>query len=88
MSNHIVMTAAAKMPRNCWGTYRRVAVVRLEPDFKGIPAMISERAKGVAEVVASWERLNVGTTERCAYEVALTEAYAMAEALNGGQNHE
>ncbi len=81
-ATHIVMTAAAKMPRNCWGTYRRVAVVRLAAGFAGTPKMISERAHGVAEVVATWERCHVGKTHRCVYEVALTEAQELAAKLN------
>lgn len=82
MTRHIILTASAKMPRNCWGIYRRVAVLELEPGFTGTPKMISERAKGVRSIVRSWERLNVGRTERCAYEVALAEAEELCQALN------
>lgn len=76
---YIVMDAAAKMPLKCWGKYRRVAV--LEVDCAGLPSMISDRARGVVRVVRTWEKLNVGSTDRCAFEVALAEAYALAAKL-------
>lgn len=78
---YIVMTAAAAMPATCWGKYRRVAVVEVEQGAAW-PAMISERARGVVRIVATWERRNVGTTERCAYARALTEAQELADKLN------
>ena len=80
MTHYIVQTAAAKMPTSCWGTSRRVAVLEVEDGVESV-AMISERAKGVVRVVETWERLNVGTTDRCAYEMALAEAYAMITEL-------
>ena len=79
---HIVMTASAQMPASCWGTYRRVAVVSLEDGFNGVPKMISPRARGINRVVRTWESLNVGSTDRCAYRVALAEAAEMADQLN------
>ncbi len=86
MPRFIVMTAAACMPAKCWGTYRRVAVVELDsslPDGER-PRMISARARGVARVVETWERRNVGTTDRCAYARALAEAEALAAELERG----
>jgi hypothetical protein len=77
----IVQTAAACMPNSCWGRYGRVAVLELEPGATSA-AMISERARGVRRVVETWERLNIGTTDRCAFARALTEAEAMAAKLN------
>ena len=77
---YIVASSSAKMPRKCWGQYRRVAVLEIEPGAK--PAMISERAKGVRRVVETWERLSVGKTNRCAYRRALEEAKALADRLN------
>ncbi len=82
MNRYIVMDAAACMPANCWGRYRRVGVVEIEPGAE--PRMLSERARGVISVVQTWERLNHGTTDRCAYRVALAEAEALARALNKG----
>jgi len=79
-SSYIVQTAAAPMPNSCWGVYRRVAVLEVEPGVDHV-AMISDRARGVRRVVRTWEARNVGTTPRCAYERALAEAESLAEHL-------
>lgn len=79
-----MLTAAAPMPRSCWGRYRRIAVVELCDGFAGRPKMISPRARGVVRIVQTWERLHVGITERGAYQRALVEARALAERLNSG----
>jgi hypothetical protein len=80
----VVQIASANMPNGCWGAHARVAVLEIEPgtraDFK--PTMISERARGVARVVETWERLNVGKTERCAFRRALAAAERLAADLN------
>lgn len=75
----MILTARACMPASCWGTYRRVAVLEVEAGTH--PAMISERAVGVYRVVQEWGPCNVGTTERCAYERALSEAYELIDRL-------
>jgi len=84
----IVMSAAANMPNSCWGVYRRVAVVLVDlsklPEGAGRPRMISTHARGVVDVVETWERLNVGKTDRCAYARALAEAEALAAKINDG----
>lgn len=78
----IVKTAADRVPGG-WGTYRRVAVLEVEPGVTADDvAMISPRAKGVIRVVETWNRLNVGKTDRCAYRRALAAAHALAEDLN------
>lgn len=84
MHRHIVMTAAAQVPSSWkWRhTWRKVAVVRLQDDFAGTPKMISERAKGVDEIVYLRDRLHVGTTDRCEFRRALAEAEALAAKLN------
>jgi len=46
--------------------------------------MISTHARGVVDVVETWERLNVGKTDRCAYARALAEAEALAAKINDG----
>lgn len=83
------MTSAAAMPQSCWGVYRRVAVLEVDPGAR--PAMISERARGVRRVVAMWEKLNVGKVAlhaglrpvgRCAWSRAMIDAAEMAEELN------
>jgi hypothetical protein len=81
MSHFIVKEATAKMPSSCWGKYKRVAVLEVENGVFNV-SMISDKAKGVVQVVATWERLHVGTTPRCAYRQALQEAEEMARSLN------
>src|SRR5271155_1024935 len=78
MSHYIVQTAAAQMPSSCKGRYRRVAVLEV---LEGVEraSMISERARDVIRVVATWEKLNVGTTPRSAYGRALAEAEQFVE---------
>lgn len=78
----VVMQAAACMPNSCWGRYRKVAVVEITDGFKGRPAMISARAKGVARVVALWDKQSVGKTARCAFRQALAAAEALCARLN------
>jgi hypothetical protein len=76
----VVITAAACMPNSCWGTYRRVAVLEV---VRGVtPKMISARARGVVRVICTWERRNVGKTDRCAYSRAVAEAVEMVDELN------
>ena len=85
-TTYIVQSAAANMPSSCRGTYRRVAVLEISPDdlpeSETRPRMISAHARGVVRVVETWERCNVGSTSRCAYERAWTEAEEMAAELN------
>lgn len=79
---YIVMTAAAAMPSSCkFGEYRRVAVVECNPEVEQAPKQIHPRHKAVARIVATWERLNVGTTSRCAYRQALAAACALVDEL-------
>lgn len=80
----LVMTAAACMPRNCWGKYKRVAVVEIDPTALadlGLtkPKQISERARGVVRIVETWERQHVGTTQRSAFFRALAQARDLAD---------
>lgn len=83
----IVMTAPAKMPSSVKARYRRVAVVKLDPAWAAehpgeTPKRICERARGVKEIVKTWERLLVWQTEGCAYQRALAEAYDLAHEIN------
>lgn len=82
LQRYIVMTSTAKMPTNCWGDYRHVAVVELEPGFTKRPSMISERARGVARIVIHYGPQNVGTTARCAYQKTLKRAQEYTDELN------
>lgn len=70
--------------RNCggWGSYVKIAVVEVESGRLSEPTMISDRARGVIEVVEVWERVYKGKTDRCAAARARREAEALAEQLN------
>lgn len=80
-THFIVQTASAYMPSSCWGVYRRVGVLEVDLGLRHV-SQISERARGCARVVRTWERLNVGKTARCAYDRALDEAERLAAELN------
>ena len=82
MNRFVVMHRSAHMPSKCWGVYRRVAVVETDLPGDEEPKMISERAAGVVRIVETWEGLNVGTSERCAFQRALRDAERLAERLN------
>ena len=79
-SEFLVKVSAARMPSSCWGMYARVGVLECDPG--AAPKMLSARARGVRRVVATWEKLHVGRTTRCAFQRALAEACAMAARLN------
>ena len=76
------MTRCAKMPNNCWGKYRRVAVVETSLPAGIEPRMISKRARGVVRIYHDFGALNVGKTDRCAYRRALAGATSLANAMN------
>ncbi len=82
---YIVKDSAARMPGSCWGRYRHVAVMEVDPDTW--PAMISARARGVRRIVQTWERCNVGLTDRCAFKRAMVEASRLAAQLNAMDEH-
>jgi len=84
-THYIVQSATACMPSSCWGRYARLAVLEVDADLTHV-SMISDRARGCHRVVRTWERLNVGKTDRCAYGRAEREAEALAAALNGGRS--
>lgn len=87
----IVMTSAAKMPQSCRGVYRNVALVHLNQEYtaRGLrPAMISERARGIVRLspmrtaIVHLGHHSVGSSTRCAYELALVDAQSRADRLN------
>jgi hypothetical protein len=82
---YMVLTASTTPASSCRGTYARVGLVELEPGFVGRPKMISERARGVLQVVETWENCNVGKTDRCAFSRAKIEAEEMAEFMRATQ---
>jgi hypothetical protein len=74
-----VLVSSASMPNNCKGTYKRVAVLRVDHHEREVgytPKTIRE-IRGV-EIVRTWERLHVGKTDACAYRVAIAEAETYA----------
>jgi hypothetical protein len=80
----IVMTSTAKMPSSVRSRYRNVALVRLTEAFRELglrPLMISDRARGVAELRHRGHHF-VGKTSASAYQRALAKAQADADALN------
>jgi hypothetical protein len=83
----IVMSASCTPAANCWGRYKRVAVVLVDRDAlrelgREVPQTISKNAKGVVRIVKIWENQNVGTTVNCAYQRALIEASDLADKIN------
>lgn len=78
-STYIVKTASAKARK--WGRHGRVAVLEIEAGLVDV-SMISSRAKGVVQVVQIWEDLNMGSSNRCAYALALAEATTLCAKLN------
>jgi hypothetical protein len=80
-THFIVQTSSAKMPQNCWGTYRNVAVLEVEEGLEWV-SMISDRARGCKRVVLRYGPQHVGSTDRCAYERTLKRAEEYAARLN------
>jgi hypothetical protein len=83
----IVMSASCTPAANCWGRYKRVAVVIVDRDVlrelgREFPTMISKNAKGAVRIVRTWENQNVGATANCAYRRALIEAQELADKIN------
>ncbi len=83
-THYIVQDATAKMPASCWGKYRRIAVLEVDADLEHV-SMISDRAKGCHRIIEVWDRLHVGTTDRCAFARAMREAEKLADQLNAGE---
>lgn len=89
----IVMSASCTPSANCWGRYKRVAVVVVDQEVlrelgRELPSSISKHAKGVVRIARIWENLNVGKTARCAYQRALVEAQELADKLNSEMSHD
>ena len=76
---YVVMTSAAKMPSSCWGRYGNVGIMSVAP---GAPMPRIMRESKTASVVWYRGKLNKGSSSRCAFEQALTEATAKAAELN------
>lgn len=87
MSWYCVMTSSAhnKGTAAKFSQYRNVAVVEVQ-DGMPKPRMISPRAIGLIRIVQFWPSCNVGTSERCQYQIALREAEALVDELNATQS--
>jgi len=86
MPNYIYMEACPALrgkAREYGRRYRKMAVVELEPGFKGQPKMISERAIGVRRVVEC-TTVHVGKTSRSAGVRTIVRYRALVDALNAG----
>jgi hypothetical protein len=83
MAHYIVMTASAKVSGKArqFGRYGHASVVEVET-ADTVPAMISERAKGVVRIVWDSGACSIGKTDRSAFAVAKAHATAMAARLN------
>ena len=82
MNTHqIIKVSREKMPSSCFGAYRyyRIAILEVDEDHIDGVSMISERAKGVISIVREWRNLYKGTTDRCAFARAMTEALELVE---------
>jgi len=89
-TRYMLLDKSAKMPSKCKGQYRRLAIVELNPAAIMAARLagqqitelrIDPRDKRILRIIATWERLNVGITDRCAYGRALADAKAMLARL-------
>lgn len=85
MKTFQILTAAAHMPGSCWGRYGKIAVVEVDSNYTERIKMISPRARGVKAVIEVWDRLNMGTTPRCAFARAMREAQTLLDTLTTEQ---
>jgi hypothetical protein len=67
-TDRVVVSACAAMPSSCWGVYRRVAIVEVPTGVK-VKAIDPRRMT----VIATKEKLNVGSTARCAFDRAVSD---------------
>lgn len=85
----IVKTSSANMPQSCRGTYRRVAMIEVNP-YAGttahavMPQRIDIRDKAVKRIIDMGKH-SVGRTPRAAYQRTLAEAERRVAELNSAQ---
>jgi len=81
---YLIKTSSAQMPQSCWGHYRRIGLLEIEDGYAlGDVHEISTRPRAVKRVIQTWEKLNLGSTERCAYRRALEEAMNVLRDMTG-----
>lgn len=72
MKEIIILKKAACMPAsNKYGKYGKIGVLEIEEGIT--PKMISDRAKGVFNVIEVWDRLHIGKTDAGAFQRKLRE---------------
>lgn len=79
---YYVKVSAAQMPSNCYGKYKRVALVKIKNGSNRLPIRISPLDKSVDHILMLWDKVNVGITSRSAYSRVLTEAMSIKNRLN------
>lgn len=77
---YIVMTSSASAKGKWTHAARNVAVVKTNEE--NWPKRIDIRDPAILKIVARWDRLNIGKTERSAYQRYLKEAEAYCAQLN------
>lgn len=84
-----VLTARALMPASCWGKYGRVAIVECSYNIAtkefNTPKQIHPNHSSVVKIIHTWERLFIGTSDRCAFINAILHAEKIADELNSKQ---
>lgn len=81
---HFIVQTASTRCASKFGVYRKVAILEVEEGLECV-SMISSRAKGCVQVVAEWDRLNVGKTDKSAYYMQLADAEDACKKLNSAR---
>ena len=75
-----VVVTSSDTNKGGWGNYARVAII--ETDGVHMPTRIAERDKTCVQIVKTWNKVHVGSTERCQYQRVLKTAEHEAEQMN------
>lgn len=89
----IVMVKTTHMPNEVRSpNYRKIALVIIDrtelPEGATQPRMISERARGVVEIMEEHDRIHIGRTAKSAGVQLLNELRAQAQAWNAAHGVE
>lgn len=82
----VIRVSEAHQPSSRKWQHRRTRVAVLEVEPGTVPAMISERARGVVRVVRVWEDLYTGPSQHCQYACAMRAARDLAGRLSAAQS--
>lgn len=83
MSTEIIIRSTQARTGGKYGNYRNLALMVVDKGTR--PVGISTRYKCVHEVLRETGPLNVGKTDKCAYQVCLTELKELAVELGYGE---